>query len=75
MGPGNASFHYVLPVCHLAVAINAHKSSLETYRLTCTAHQTDNLTDSMSVDLVCFTTVMTEPTCVDFVAARRLKHP
>lgn len=55
----------------VSTKLNPTQRTIAIHRLTCTTQQTDNLTDSMSVDLVCFTTIMTEPTWVDFVAARR----
>jgi len=45
----------------------------ETDRLCRVAHETDDLRDGVTVDLVGFDLIMTNPTWVDFLAARRLQ--
>lgn len=42
-----------------------------THRLCRVAHETDDLRDGVTVDLVGFDLIMTNPTWVDFLAARR----
>lgn len=51
--------------------LNPTRCTIAIYRLTCIAHKTDDFADSVSVDLVLFVIVMTDPTWIDLTAARR----